>query len=525
LKELKEIINFWLVVIISTIALIGFVIEGLKINKLITYFEKQHFETSKIIANNLQATLLFESVEDFNSLTNTFDFKNDYISIEVWDSSGKLFASKGKPILDKLKESTKVKLEYSYIITQTSIDSSGKNFGKVVIKRSSSELSATIKNELLFSFSTLICISIFFMFAGRKLSEEVVVPINGLNEQIKEILKSHDLSVKIPQEHRILETKELSDSFTELIRDLLDSKRELEEMNLNLEELVENKTEKLSSTLKDMKRFQAKLVSQEKLASLGSLAAGIAHEIKNPLNLIQNSALIVSNFTQDVESFNLKLKERDYTDNDLEFFIDDINDVKMSSRIIMDNCKRADNIIKSMLSQSRSDKSKISQKLIESLIDQSVNLCFHAMRAKKNPIDVEIIKNYQENIVINCYPDDLERSLINIIDNSFYAMQERKQIEKGTKFSAILEVSLTKNESFTVIKIKDNGIGIDQKLKEKVLEPFFTTKPTGSGTGLGMSMVNDVAIAHNGELIVNSIVNDFTEVSITISNKLSQEDV
>lgn len=521
MKKLKEIINFWLVAIISTIVIIGFVVESLKINQLITYLEKQYYDSAKIIADNMQSTLMFESIEDFNSLTSTLDFNSDYISIEVWNAKGGLFARRGEIITQKLKKSTTVKLDYSYILTQTPIISSGKKFGRLIIKRSNRDLNKAIRNELLFSFITIIFISLFFIYAGSKLSKDVVLPINGLNASIKNILKSHDLNIKVSGEHRILETKELSNSFNQLTQNLLQSSGELEDLNLNLEELVHTKTEKLTNALEDMKKYQAKLVSQEKLASLGSLTAGIAHEIKNPLNLIQNSAQIITNFANDSEEFNTKLKKRNYNNEDIEYFIDDINDLKMASRIIMDNCKRADSIIKSMLSQSRSEKSVLSTKLLEAIVDQSVNLSYHAMRAKPNSINVELIKEYQENVVIKCYPDDLERALINIVDNSFFAMKKKKENKGQEDYHPKLNITLIKNERMTEIRIKDNGIGIKNELKEKVLEPFFTTKPTGLGTGLGMSMVNDVALSHHGELSIKSVENEFTEVIITLANDLS----
>ena len=520
MRSLRYIINKKLFFIILFIFIFTVLMEYFKLQKTIRYYSEQVSDSTQILAANLEGTLLFDSKLDFYSLTEHFDFDNDYWGVEVYKNGDDLFAKRGRQVEIDINSFEHVHLTFDYIFVKKPIISAGAEIGVIVIQRSTKRLISSLEDDLILFFVTIFFLVILFYFAARQINEDITTPINALSETIKNILESDDLSIRVEEKHKVAETFELSQSFNALVRNLGSSRDDLNSLNQTLENQVQEKTKKLSKALDDMKKYQTQLVSQEKLSSLGALTAGIAHEIKNPLNLIINSSSIISHFSTEAQKFSAKVIDKTVTEEEINYFIEDLDDVKMASSIINENGFRADSIIKSMLSQSRSQKSELTDINIVQVLEQAVNLSYHAMKAKPDMIEVEISKFLPKEVYVNCFPDDLERAFINILDNSFYAMREKQKIDP--KYKAVLDISLTINNSRVEIVIEDNGVGISKEKIDKIFEPFFTTKPTGEGTGLGMGMVNDVVRAHQGEIKINSEEGQFTKTTIYISSDIGE---
>lgn len=270
---------------------------------------------------------------------------------------------------------------------------------------------------------------------------------------------------------------------------------------------LQNKTneqtlERLGSELERKERLQENLISQEKLASLGSLAAGIAHEIKNPLNIIINSTKILIEVIEDnVSRFN---------DNQ-----GDLDMIKKSSELIITHGQRADGIVKNMLSLARGTSEEKVTIDLNQLILENYQLVYHTMRSN-NPFDITFINNLSPISPFECKNSEIARAFINIFDNSIYAMRAKL---KSNNYTPTLLIKSHEIDGQVEIRIRDNGIGISQKDLEKILEPFYTTKPTGEGTGLGLSFTYDVIKSHNGIIDIISEEGKYTEIRIVFTRE------
>jgi GAF domain-containing protein len=277
-----------------------------------------------------------------------------------------------------------------------------------------------------------------------------------------------------------------------------------------------NAYEELNKTLENLKATQNQLVAQEKLASLGQLTAGIAHEIKNPLNFVNNfselSAQLVDELSEEID----KIKEK--LDNGA---IEEINEIlgtlKQNSDKIKEHGKRADSIVHSMLQHSRGKTGEKQPVDINAMLEEDINLVYHGMRAQDSTFNITIEKELDEKLSkINVIPQDMSRVFLNIMTNGCYEAH-RKKVESKTGETAIIKVKTSQNDKYIEIRIKDNGNGIPEKIKDKLFTPFFTTKPTGKGTGLGLSISYDiVAREHKGELFFETVEGKFTEFIIKL---------
>lgn len=270
---------------------------------------------------------------------------------------------------------------------------------------------------------------------------------------------------------------------------------------------------KLKETLKEKDRLQQSLIAKEKLASLGTVSAGIAHEIKNPINLMINSANYIEDFlSEDFKPYReifLKQIPGDKRKN----FVDDLDDAISGCSIICTNGHRADSIIKNMLEQTRSSSVTFEMSDIKKVIEETLRLSYQSAKVKYNmPFQLEL--NLVEVDRIKIIYLDMFRAFTNLFENSFFELNEKRKL-LGEEFNPILKVDLklSKGKKIEII-IRDNGTGISQDIIESIFIPFFTTKAAGEGTGLGLSMVNDIVSAHEGEILCNSIVNEFTEFKI-----------
>jgi GAF domain-containing protein len=274
--------------------------------------------------------------------------------------------------------------------------------------------------------------------------------------------------------------------------------------------------ERLNATLRDLKSMQQQLVTQEKLASLGQLTAGIAHEIKNPLNFVNNFAEVSMDLVAELKENINNVRDKipgDKVDDILEL----MKDLEENSQRINQHGKRADSIVRSMLQHSRGKAGDRQDSDINAMLEEDLNLAYHGMRARDTSFNITIEKDFDENLQkISVVPQDISRVFLNIINNGFYEANKKKKNLNG-EFSPLLKVSTKDFKDRIEVHIQDNGNGIPLEVRDKLFNPFFTTKPTGEGTGLGLSLSHDIVVKqHEGEIRFETESGKFTEFIISL---------
>jgi signal transduction histidine kinase len=285
--------------------------------------------------------------------------------------------------------------------------------------------------------------------------------------------------------------------------------------NVRLFESVEARTRELAKSLEDLRSTQDRLVHTQKLASLGQLTAGIAHEIKNPLNFVNNfsgvSVELIDELRQALAGANLNTK--------LRAEISEIADTLQGNLDkVVQHGKRADAIVKNMLLHSREGSGEHRVVNINALVEEGLNLAYHGARAEKQGFNIKLEKSFDLNAgEADVFPQDITRVLLNLISNGFYAATKRRAETNGGDYEPTLAAA-TKNLGDRVeITIRDNGTGIPADVKEKMFNPFFTTKPAGEGTGLGLSISHDIVVKqHGGSIEVETQPGEFTEIKIVL---------
>ena len=285
--------------------------------------------------------------------------------------------------------------------------------------------------------------------------------------------------------------------------------------NERLQQKVDEQTTELRQSLEHLKATQAQLIHSEKMASLGELTAGIAHEIQNPLNFVNNFSEVSNEL---VDEMNEELNK-----GDIEEAKAISEDIKQNLEKITHHGKRADGIVKGMLQHSRTGTGKTEPTDINKLTDEYFRLAYHGLRAKDKSFNATLETNFDDTIgKINVVPQDIGRVILNLFTNAFYAVDEKKKQEGNSNFSPKVSVSTKLNKNNVEISVKDNGNGIPKKVLDKIFQPFFTTKPTGQGTGLGLSMSYDIITkGHGGELKVETQEGTGTTFSISLPIKPS----
>ncbi|PRY14303.1 two component regulator with propeller domain [Pontibacter ummariensis] len=265
----------------------------------------------------------------------------------------------------------------------------------------------------------------------------------------------------------------------------------------------------ISKAYKELKRTQARLVQQEKLASLGELTAGIAHEIQNPLNFINNFA--------DVSTELVEEGEQELAAGAVEETRMILDTVKQNLEKIRTHGQRADNIVKNMLQHSRTSTGQKEPTDINALTEEYLQLSYHGLRAKDKAFRVKLQTNYDQSLdKATVVPQEMGRVLLNLFNNAFFAVLQ-KQKAAGCEYEPKVEVSTRRTDDSIEILVRDNGVGVPEKLKNKIFQPFFTTKPTGQGTGLGLSLCYDIITkGHGGEILVESVEGEFTEFRVLL---------
>ena len=268
---------------------------------------------------------------------------------------------------------------------------------------------------------------------------------------------------------------------------------------------------------RELKTTQASLIHAEKMASLGQLTAGIAHEIKNPLNFVNNFASLSGELLDEVKE--IAEPALAALDQDRRAELDDVIGM-LSGNLekIVEHGRRADGIVRSMLEHSRGGSEERREVDLNRLIDEALNLAYHGARAQDQSFNVTLERDFDRGLApIEIVPQDMTRVFINLFGNGFYAAAKRQREGAESGFAPVLKVTTRDLGEAAEIRVRDNGVGIAPDIRDKLFQPFFTTKPTGEGTGLGLSISYDiVTLEHGGAIEVNSCDGEFTEFTIRL---------
>ncbi len=298
--------------------------------------------------------------------------------------------------------------------------------------------------------------------------------------------------------------------FTLLVTGLLLWRNNRHKKKTNL--LLQTEKQTVEQTLERLKSTQSQLIQSEKMASLGELTAGIAHEIQNPLNFVNNFSEVNRELIEELKNEKSKIKSE--RDDGLEKQL--LNDIEQNLEKINHHGKRAEAIVKGMLQHSRSSSGQKEPTDINALADEYARLAYHGLRAKDKAFNATLKTDFDETIgVINIIPQDIGRVILNLINNAFYAVVEKKK-QNSEGYEPVVSLTTKRLNDKVEIKVGDNGNGIPEKLLAKIFQPFFTTKPTGQGTGLGLSLAYDIVKAHGGELKVESKQGDGANFKIEL---------
>jgi two-component system, NtrC family, sensor kinase len=280
------------------------------------------------------------------------------------------------------------------------------------------------------------------------------------------------------------------------------------------ESLIQKQKEELEIALKELNSTQEQLFQSEKMASLGELTAGIAHEIQNPLNFVNNFSEVSLELAQELKE---ELANSSIDADTRERITKLAEDLVQNQKKINDHGKRANAIVKGMLQYSRSSTGQKELMDINALVDEYLRLSFHGIRAKDKTFNATMKTDFAPNLAkINIIPQDIGRVILNLFTNAFYSVTEKKK-QQSTGYEPIVSASTRKMDDRVEIRIRDNGMGVPQEVIDKIFQPFFTTKPSGQGTGLGLSLSHEIITkGHGGEMRVESKEGEFVEFIIQL---------
>jgi signal transduction histidine kinase len=358
--------------------------------------------------------------------------------------------------------------------------------------------------------------------AGAALARRMVVPIRRLQAGADRLGSGErGLPIEI---HTGDEIETLADRFNQMAA-------KVQESHDTLEAKVEARTEAVLAreqearearlaaerALADLRKAQDRLVETQKLASLGQLTAGIAHEIKNPLNFVNNFAELSSELVGElkgvIDTDGAALPAAARAD------VDDLTEtLKGNLDKIVEHGKRADSIVRNMLLHSRAGTGERRPVDLNATVEEALNLAYHGARAESSDFNVTLRRDFDPAAgEIDLYPQEFTRVLLNLFGNGFYAVRQRQRGGNDSAYEPSLTVATRNLGAEVEIRVRDNGSGVPETVKAKIFEPFFTTKPAGEGTGLGLSLSHDIVVKqHGGMLAVDSKTGEFTEFTITL---------
>lgn len=293
-----------------------------------------------------------------------------------------------------------------------------------------------------------------------------------------------------------------------------DRKAELEALVAERTAELRQQKEALQETVKELKVTQTQLIQQEKLASLGELTAGIAHEIQNPLNFVNNFSELSTELLEELQVGPLqKIPE-----SEKKYASEIIQDLTQNLQKINHHGKRADSIVKGMLQHTRASTGQKELIDINALAEEYLRLSYHGLRAKDKSFYARLETHFDSSQPkLEVVPQDIGRVLLNLYNNAFYAVQQKKTSIDQESYQPMVQVSTFLKGDTMELRIRDNGCGIPENIRHKILQPFFTTKPTGQGTGLGLSLSYDIITkGHNGEIRIDSEEGEYTEFIIRL---------
>ena len=421
--------------------------------------------------------------QNFEGVTTAMDFvlKKDeliFVSLIQTDDS-----TKEKTVLKTVPEEYPVKIDMGSIdtmIVKVSPFITPTMSGEIMIGMGTHQIVESkkeIRNTSLMVCLIVLCIGVFI---GFLLSKNITVPVLALR----------DAALKVGEGDR---TQQVNSN----------GKDEIGELGRAFNKMVNE----LSIAETERKAAQQQLIQSEKMASLGQMTAGIAHEIKNPLNFVNNFSALSVELLEELEE-----------STDEEDKIEIMESLKSNLKKITAHGKRADSIVATMLQHSRGTVGAKVPTDINQLCTEFTDLAFHGIRANSRDFNCIITKNYDESLpLVNAIPQDLSRVILNLLNNGFYAVADRAKKSELSDYKPEVCVSTERKEGRVFIHVRDNGSGIPSAIKDKIFEPFFTTKPTGEGTGVGLSLSYDIVTKeHQGMMSVESEEGSFTQFTIEL---------
>ncbi|HKN27577.1 MAG TPA: ATP-binding protein [Roseiarcus sp.] len=361
-------------------------------------------------------------------------------------------------------------------------------------------------------------LALAFLFTALTV-RSITIPLKQLNRSMAAITHG-ELDVPLPRtggDEIGAMTRTLG-----MLRDSLIERDRLERERQRAEAEIRAARDTAEAALHDLKAAQASLIQAEKMASLGQLTAGIAHEIKNPLNFVNNfaglSVELLDELKEQAASALATLEEEKRGDVDEVFEL-----LTGNLERIVEHGKRADNIVKSMLAHSREGSGARESVDLNALVEESLNLAYHGARAQDPKFNITLERAYGGDIApLELVPQDMTRVFLNLFGNGFYAANKRRQEAGDWKFEPALTVTTRDLDEAVEVRVRDNGAGIPAEIKDKLFQPFFTTKPTGEGTGLGLSISYDIVThEHGGAIKVVSEVGAFTEFIVRLPRRFA----
>lgn len=370
--------------------------------------------------------------------------------------------------------------------------------------------------RLLYAFLILVPVtSLAVILVASQVAKKFASPILALTKKTNAFANG-DLSQRISITSQD-EIGHLGISFNIMASKLNNLINHLDEMVAQRTKEYEIQNVKLEQTIKELRQTRDQLVTQEKLASLGALTAGIAHEIKNPLNFIQNFAELNLELEQDIQLFFDKIKDS-FSESERLEVEEKLHTLRFNIGKVIEHCKRADSIIFNMLQHSRGMPGEKSSINLHQLLDEYIALSYHGLRAQNTSFNVTLEKSYDPSISdISVVPQEFSRVILNLLSNAYYSVMKKQEQQPYPSYQPKVRISTSREPSHIVVRIWDNGLGISPEVFPKLFTPFFTTKPPREGNGLGLSISYNIIVqGHGGSLSASSKVGEYAEFKITL---------